>query len=72
MLHDLSRRRQHAHEMGGDERLAKHHGKGELDARARIAHLLDPGTFQEFGTLVGGEIAATASSPARDASTEHR
>jgi methylmalonyl-CoA decarboxylase subunit alpha len=44
--------------MGGDERLAKHHGKGKLDARARIDHLLDPGTFQEFGTLVGGEIAA--------------
>jgi methylmalonyl-CoA decarboxylase subunit alpha len=57
-LHDLSRRRQQAHEMGGDERLAKHHGKGKLDARARIDHLLDPGTFQEFGTLVGGEIAA--------------
>lgn len=57
-LHDLSRRRQHAHEMGGDERLAKHHGKGKLDARARIDHLLDSGTFQEFGTLVGGEIAA--------------
>ena len=57
-LHDLSRRRQHAHEMGGDERLAKHHGKGKLDARARIDHLLDPGTFQEFGTLVGGDIAA--------------
>ncbi len=57
-LHDLSRRRQHAHEMGGDERLAKHHGKGKLDARARIDHLLDAGTFQEFGTLVGGEIAA--------------
>ncbi len=57
-LHDLSRRRRHAHEMGGDERLAKHHGKGELNARARIDHLLDADTFQEFGTLVGGEIAA--------------
>ncbi|WP_167097702.1 acyl-CoA carboxylase subunit beta [Mycobacterium sp. DL592] len=57
-LHDLSRRRQNAHAMGGDERLAKHHAKGKLDARARIDHLLDPGTFQEFGTLVGGEIAA--------------
>ncbi len=57
-LHDLSRRRQHAHEMGGDERLARHRAKGKLDARARIDHLLDPGTFQEFGTLVGGEIAA--------------
>ncbi|CRZ15309.1 acyl-CoA carboxylase subunit beta [Mycolicibacterium neworleansense] len=57
-LEDLARRREHAYGMGGAERLAKHHGKGKLDARARIARLLDPGTFQEFGTLVGGDIAA--------------
>ena len=41
--------------MGGAERLAKHHGKGKLDARARIDHLLDKGSFREFGTLVGGD-----------------
>lgn len=57
-LEDLARRRGHSHGMGGPERLAKHHGKGKLDARARIARLLDPDTFQEFGTLVGGDIAA--------------
>ena len=57
-LEDLARRRGHTHGMGGPERLAKHHGKGKLDARARIARLLDPDTFQEFGTLVGGDIAA--------------
>jgi acetyl-CoA carboxylase carboxyltransferase component len=57
-LDELSRRRGHAHEMGGPERLAKHHGKGKLDARARLEHLLDKGTFREFGTLVGGDIAA--------------
>ena len=55
-LHDLHRRRQHAHALGGEERLAKHRGKGKLDARARIDHLLDDNSFQEFGTLVGGEI----------------
>ena len=43
--------------MGGDERLTKHRDAGKLDARARIAHLLDPGSFQELGTLVGGEEA---------------
>jgi acetyl-CoA carboxylase carboxyltransferase component len=43
--------------MGGDERLAKHRGAGKLDVRARVAHLLDPGSFQELGTLVGGEEA---------------
>lgn len=57
-LGELSRRRQHAHAMGGTERLAKHHGKGKLDARARLEHLLDKATFREFGTLVGGDIAA--------------
>lgn len=57
-LEDLARRREHTFAMGGPERVAKHHGKGKLDARARVARLLDPGTFQEFGTLVGGDIAA--------------
>jgi acetyl-CoA carboxylase carboxyltransferase component len=57
-LEDLERRRQHARSMGGPERLDKHHNKGKLDARARIEYLLDPGTFRELGTLVGGEIAA--------------
>ncbi len=59
-LEDLDRRRQHAWAMGGPERLDKHRGKGKLDARARIARLLDPGTFRELGTLVGGEVAADA------------
>src|SRR5271166_7036300 len=57
-LDDLDRRRQHTRAMGGPDRLAKHRGKGKLDARARIDHLLDPGTFRELGTLVGGEVAA--------------
>jgi methylmalonyl-CoA decarboxylase subunit alpha len=61
-LDDLENRRRRTLAMGGPERLAKHHGKGKLDARARIDHLLDPGTFREIGTLVGGEPPPTASS----------
>ena len=57
-LDDLDRRRERSRAMGGPERLAKHHGKGKLDARARLDHLLDKGSFREFGTLVGGDIAA--------------
>lgn len=57
-LDDLERRRRRALDMGGAERLDKHRNKGKLDARARIDYLLDPGTFRELGTLVGGEIAA--------------
>src|SRR5581483_5066613 len=30
---------------------------GKLDVRARIAHLLDRDSFQEYGTLVGGDDA---------------
>lgn len=59
-LEDLDRRRQHARGMGGPERLDKHRGQGKLDARARVERLLDPGTFRELGTLVGGDIAADA------------
>jgi acetyl-CoA carboxylase carboxyltransferase component len=43
--------------MGGDERLRKHRDAGKLDARARIGHLLDAGSFMEIGTLVGGAEA---------------
>src|SRR3977135_4687166 len=57
-LEDLDLRRERSRAIGGPERLAKHHGKGKLDARARLEHLLDKGTFREFGTLVGGDIAA--------------
>ncbi|MGH3642464.1 MAG: carboxyl transferase domain-containing protein, partial [Mycobacterium sp.] len=57
-LGDLERRRLRTLGMGGAERLAKHHGKGKLDARARLNRLLDKGSFRELGTLVGGETAA--------------
>jgi acetyl-CoA carboxylase carboxyltransferase component len=60
-LGDLAARRAASRAMGGDERLAKHRAAGKLDARARIAHLLDAGSFQELGTLVGGpELPADA------------
>ena len=57
-LEDLDLRRQRSRSMGGQDRLAKHHGKGKLDARTRLEHVLDKGSFREFGTLVGGDIAA--------------
>ncbi|HEX5095291.1 MAG TPA: carboxyl transferase domain-containing protein, partial [Acidimicrobiia bacterium] len=55
VVEDLAQRRAASRAMGGDERLAKHRAAGKLDVRARIAHLLDPGSFLELGTLVGGE-----------------
>ncbi|MFA5885542.1 MAG: carboxyl transferase domain-containing protein [Acidimicrobiia bacterium] len=53
-LADLERRREMGRAMGGEERLARHRAAGKLDARARVDHLLDPGSFLELGTLVGG------------------
>jgi acetyl-CoA carboxylase carboxyltransferase component len=52
-LDDLATRRAAARAMGGDDRLERHREGGRLDARARVATLLDPGTFVELGTLVG-------------------
>src|SRR5689334_9676522 len=57
VLDDLGARRAGSRAMGGEERLAKHRGAGKLDVRARIEHLVDAGSFQELGTLVGGRDA---------------
>src|SRR5690606_13217350 len=57
VLERLQSRRAASRAMGGEERLRKHRAAGKLDARARIDHLLDPGSFLELGTLVGGEEA---------------
>lgn len=57
-LADLERHRARSLAMGGPDRLAAHQSQGKLDARARIQRLLDPNTFRELGTLVGGEAAA--------------
>ena len=40
--------------------MARQHQAGKLDARARIEHLLDPGSFAEIGTLAGADVPADA------------
>jgi acetyl-CoA carboxylase carboxyltransferase component len=57
-LADLHARRGASRAMGGPERLERHRAAGKLDARARVAALLDPGSFRELGTLVGGDVPA--------------
>lgn len=56
-LHGLAARRDASRAMGGEARLAKHRAAGKLDARARVAALLDPDSFFELGTLAGGADA---------------
>ncbi|HEY7126786.1 MAG TPA: carboxyl transferase domain-containing protein [Ktedonobacterales bacterium] len=52
-LDELRRREALARQMGGEEKVAKHHAQGRLTVRERIEQLLDPGTFHEVGALAG-------------------
>ncbi len=50
-LRKLAERRERALAMGGEQRLARQHALGKLDVRARVARLMDPDSFQEYGQL---------------------
>ena len=52
-VEELRLRRAEAERLGGDEAVAKHHDRGRLTIRERIASLVDPGSFQEVGKLTG-------------------
>ncbi len=52
-VEELRRRERLAEAMGGPEKVARQHGRGKLDARARIAGLVDPGSFREIGKIAG-------------------
>lgn len=52
-LDELERRKSLARQMGGAEKVKRHHDFGKLTVRERIDRLLDPGSFQEIGSLVG-------------------
>ena len=46
---ELHERRAKVREMGGPEKVAKHHERGKLTARERLALLFDGGAFPEVG-----------------------
>ena len=50
-LNELDARREHALAMGGNDRVARQRSRGKQTVRERIAQLLDPGSFQEYGQL---------------------
>jgi len=52
-VEELRTRRKLAEQMGGAEKVARQHGRGKLDARARIKGLVDPGSFREIGKIAG-------------------
>ncbi|MCP3987517.1 MAG: hypothetical protein GY724_00450, partial [Actinomycetia bacterium] len=43
-----------AGEMGGEERVTRHHDQGRYTVRERIEKMVDPGSFVEMGQLMGG------------------
>ncbi len=52
-IEELARRRAMAEAMGGAEKVARQHSRGKMDARARIAALVDAGSFREIGKIAG-------------------
>ncbi|MDD4859139.1 MAG: carboxyl transferase domain-containing protein [Dehalococcoidales bacterium] len=52
-IQELYRRREIARQMGGTERVERHHQQGKLTIRERIERLVDKDTFFEAGSLMG-------------------
>ncbi|AOL22682.1 propionyl-CoA carboxylase beta chain [Erythrobacter litoralis] len=52
-LEELRRREALAEEMGGPDKVARQHSRGKMDARARLAALVDEGSFREIGKIAG-------------------
>ncbi len=52
-LEELRQREAMADQMGGEEKVARQHGRGKMDARARLAALVDEGSFREIGKIAG-------------------
>ncbi len=52
-LEELKKREEFAEAMGGPDKLARQHGRGKMDARARLAALVDDGSFREIGKIAG-------------------
>jgi acetyl-CoA carboxylase carboxyltransferase component len=55
-LEKLDQARARSREMGGADKVERlMHARGKLDARQRLDALFDPGSFAEFGSLVGNK-----------------
>ncbi len=52
-LEELRHREALAEQMGGPDKLARQHGRGKMDARARLGAMCDPGSFREIGKIAG-------------------
>lgn len=52
-LDEKKKRESLAEQMGGEEKVARQHGRGKMDVRQRIHKMADPGSFREIGKLAG-------------------
>lgn len=52
-VEELAQRRKMAEKMGGEEKVARQHSRGKMDARARLQALVDQGSFREIGKIAG-------------------
>ena len=52
-IEELRRREALAENMGGEEKVARQHGRGKLDARERLKRLVDQDSFREIGKIAG-------------------
>src|SRR3546814_5407900 len=50
---ELAARRAMAEKMGGEDKVARQHSRGKMDARARLAGMVDDGSFREIGKIAG-------------------
>ncbi len=69
-LEELRKREALAEQMGGEGKVARQHGRGKMDARARLAALTDEGSFREIGKIAGkghydenGDLAGVTPAP---------
>ena len=53
---EIKKRHHLAEKMGGEEGIARQHKRGKLTIRERIAALVDPGSFQQWGKLAGSAM----------------
>ena len=69
-LEELREREALAEQMGGEAKVARQHSRGKMDARQRLAELVDEGSFREIGKIAGnatydenGDLTAITPAP---------
>ncbi len=65
LVKDLERRREAVRKMGGEEKIAKQHGRGKLTARERLTSFFDDGVYFEIG-MHGTQMGITAGADGKD------